>query len=206
MTSTTVPETAAPAFNIEDARAEIELLNESYQSKMAALVAAGQAGDVQAMTSLGSEMAKIAIQRDKLAARIKRAEGGNANVDLATRIAARTEAYAAVSTMADNDAVKRLLTLVPTVRRISLNFKDGKFVDVSGIGGFRENAQGKKRSPRPVWTGASFSGEKNSREVRALFATKYGAVKSEKDMTSAERAALTLKIAEGEGLTNKNAK
>ena len=204
MTTETV-EAAKVPFNIEAGRAELESLSVSYDSMMGDLVAAGQNANIAEMQRLGAEMASIAVKRDKLAGRINRAENGSGGVDIKTRISARTEAYAAIALFVEsNDEVKRLLTLVPSLKAIKLTFDAGKYVSCGTVGGFKSGAVGTKR-PRASWTGGNLTEAVSTKVLISLFGVKYGQTKNWDDLSTSERVALATAISSGEGLTNANA-
>ena len=204
MVSSAVEKVVVP-FNIDVGRAELESLSDSYNSMMGDLIAAGQKADIAEMQRLGAEMAAIAVKRDRIAGKISRAENGSGGVDIKTRISARTEAYAAIALFVEsNNEIKRLLTLVPSLKAIKLSFKKGKYVSAGTVGGFKTGAVGTKR-PRASWIGGDLAEPVTTKILISLYGVKYGQVKNWDNLTTAERVALATVISQDEGFTNANA-
>lgn len=201
-------------FDIEAARTELAALNERNGAIMGELIAAGQNADVTAMTKLGTEMGEIASKIKRLSSRISRAENGDSSsIGLATRISTRDAAMTAIVNELQSgsdvaQAIRVMLAASSGIKEIRIAIENGSVASASVVGGFRKiTATGIKR-PRASWgvAGESVDSGKSTKEAVQLYASKYGATKSYADMTSNERHLLMLKIAEGEGFVNLNAK
>lgn len=209
MTTETVEKTSIP-FSIENGKSELASLNTQYDALMSQLIPAGAAGDVALMTKLGSEMADIAVKRDKLAKRINRAENGTEGGTVAAKIEARKNAFDALTNFfltPESDAIRTLLNVASNVKTIKINIENGAIAGFDVVGGFRTVTKTGIKRPRASWVEASNPTAEGmpSKDIRALYGVKYGQVKSEDAMTPAERNALLAKIVEGEKLVNKNA-
>ena len=212
MVTETAPVEAKVPFDIAKGRSDLSAMNDRYNVVMTELVEAGKNADITSMARLGSEMSTISVNRDKLEKRIARAEsGGGVNSNLATKLAARTKAWGALTEYLTTDAsnpLRDMLAVAPGVKQIRIDIASGMFTGTySTLGGFRTiTATGTKR-PRASWTGASIDAADGlgSKDVIHLFGAKYGQARDYAKMTASSRQALLTKIVAGESLVNKNA-
>ena len=190
-----------------DVPAETKRLDEMKARHAAILpeiVTAGQNGDVGEMTKLGAELAKLAVDIDKLEKRINRAVNG-VSIPAQEKITARENAFNALRGLLNTpeaSPVYAFKSINPTLQQIRIEWDENGNLEFSSVGGIRQVTKTGIKRPRANWTNDAHKDGLGTKEVIELYGKKHGQTKNYGDMTSQERQALLNVIVSAESFKN----